>query len=118
MATNIKEKLAQFSDHWNPRIVAELNGQMVKLAKLKGEFVWHSHENEDELFYVISGQLLIEFRDKVEVLNPGELLVVPRGIEHRPVAKEEVEVMLFEPAATINTGETNSELKRTNLEKI
>jgi len=115
---NIQDKFGKFDDHWNPRIVASLNGQDVKLARLKGEFVWHSHANEDELFYVVEGELVIEFRDKNRVLGPGEMLVIPKGVEHRPVAKEEVLVMLFEPASTVNTGQTDSNLKREHLDRI
>ncbi|UTW62627.1 cupin domain-containing protein [bacterium SCSIO 12741] len=114
----VSEKLGLFSDHWNPRIVAELNGQLVKLAKLKGEFIWHKHDAEDELFYVISGQLKIELRDKTLVLNPGEMVVIPRGVEHKPVADEEVSVMLFEPKETLNTGDTESELTQKELDRI
>lgn len=106
---NVSEKLDAITEHWDPRIVAELNGQKVMLAKLLGEFVWHQHENEDELFYVLSGSLTIEFRDRVEVLNPGEMIVVPRGVEHRPVARHEVHLMLFEPSATVNTGNVENE---------
>jgi mannose-6-phosphate isomerase-like protein (cupin superfamily) len=101
---NLAEKLASFSEHWSPKIVAELNGQHVKLAKIKGEFVWHQHEHEDELFYVVRGAFRMEFRDKAVELREGDMLVVPRGVEHRPVADEECEIMLFEPAATVNTG--------------
>ncbi len=101
---NPAEKLKQFDDHWSPRIVGELNGQHVKLAKLDGEFVWHHHENEDELFFVIKGQLEIHLRDQVVELGPGELYIVPRGVEHKPVALGEVQVMLVEPASTLNTG--------------
>jgi mannose-6-phosphate isomerase-like protein (cupin superfamily) len=115
---SIAEKLTLFADYWNPRIVAELNGQHVKLAKFKGEFVWHKHEDEDELFYVLEGSFWMEFRDKTVALNRGDMLVVPRGVEHRPVAKEEVSVMLFEPAATINTGNAGGELTRQKLETI
>ncbi len=116
---NLNEKLSLFNDHWNPRILAELNGQCVKVAKLLGEFPWHMHENEDELFYVISGELRLEFRNKVVNLQSGEFVVVPRGVEHRPVAIKEVAVMLFEPASTINTGGLEShELKRSELERI
>jgi mannose-6-phosphate isomerase-like protein (cupin superfamily) len=115
---NIKEKLAKFSDHWHPRIIGELNGQYVKLAKIKGEFVWHSHAEEDELFYVLKGELRMEFRDKTVVLQPGEMIVVPRGIEHRPCADEEVEIMLFEPKSTLNTGEEKNERTREELERI
>ena len=101
---NLSEKLSKFTAHWSPKIVAELNGQHVKLVKFRGEFVWHSHEHEDELFYVVRGAFRMEFRDKTVELREGEMLVVPRGIEHRPVADEEVAVMLFEPASTLNTG--------------
>lgn len=101
---DLREKFAAFAEHWSPRIVAELNGQQVKLVKLQGEFVWHHHASEDELFLVYRGRLLIEFRDRTVELNAGEMLVVPRGVEHRPVAPEEVEVILFEPAGTLNTG--------------
>jgi len=115
---NINEKLTLFSDHWNPRIVGELNGQQVKLAKLKGEFVWHSHAEEDELFYVVKGELIIEFRDRMVVVNDNEFLIVPKGTEHRPVAKEEVSVMLFEPASTINTGDQVGKMTKENLDRI
>lgn len=115
---NINEKLNLFQDHWNPRIIGELNGQQVKLAKLKGEFIWHSHENEDELFYILKGTLKMEFRDRVIVINPGEMIIVPRGVEHRPIAEEEVELMLFEPASTLNTGEHENERTKRKLEVI
>lgn len=115
---NITEKLSLFNDHWNPRIVGELNGQHVKLVKLLGEFVWHKHDIEDEMFLVISGILKMEFRDKTVVLHPNEYIIVPRGVEHRPVAENEVEIMLFEPASTLNTGDTKGELTREVLEKI
>jgi len=101
---NLAEKLGKFSAHWSPKIVAELNGQHVKLVKFQGEFVWHQHEHEDELFYVVRGAFRMEFRDRAVELAEGELLVVPRGVEHRPVAEREVSVMLFEPASTVNTG--------------
>jgi mannose-6-phosphate isomerase-like protein (cupin superfamily) len=101
---SLHEKLSRIPDHWRPRVVAELNGQEVKLVKLQGEFVWHHHEAEDELFLVLRGTLRIDFRDGAVTLGPGEMLVVPRGVEHRPVAESEVELMLFEPAATRNTG--------------
>ncbi|KEO74104.1 cupin domain-containing protein [Anditalea andensis] len=114
----INEKLNLFSDHWNPRIVGELNGQLVKVAKLKGEFVWHSHEDEDELFFIIKGELIIEFRDRQVILKDNEFLIVPKGTEHRPVAKEEVAVMLFEPATTLNTGNQYGEMTREKLDKI
>ena len=101
---NLAEKLSQFSAHWSPKIVAELNGQHVKLVKFRGEFVWHHHEHEDELFYVVRGSFQMQLRDRTVELKEGEMFVVPRGVEHRPVADEEVAVMLFEPAATLNTG--------------
>jgi mannose-6-phosphate isomerase-like protein (cupin superfamily) len=114
---NLAEKLAGFSEHWSPRIVGELNGQQVKLAKLHGEFVWHHHEHEDELFLVLKGTLLMRLRDREVTVREGEFLIVPRGVEHLPVAEEEVHVLLFEPATTLNTGNlrngrTIDELKR------
>lgn len=112
------EKLAQINEYWNPHIAGELNGQYVKLAKLKGEFIWHKHDDEDELFYIISGQLTIELRDKNLILNEGEYVIIPRGIEHRPVACEEVHVMLFEPKSTLNTGNIENEMTRKDLNDI
>ncbi|MBC7655140.1 MAG: cupin domain-containing protein, partial [Oligoflexus sp.] len=113
-----KEKLAQFNDFWNPRIVGELNGQEVKLVKFKGEFVWHHHENEDEMFLVIDGEFKMEFRDKVVPLKAGDFIIVPKGVEHKPVAENEVSVMLFEPASTLNTGNTKGALTQEHLKKI
>jgi mannose-6-phosphate isomerase-like protein (cupin superfamily) len=101
---NLREKLALVAEHWSPHIVAALNGQQVKLVKLKGEFVWHHHDAEDELFLVLKGRLAMQFRDRVVTLDEGEGIVVPRGVEHRPVAEEEVHLLLFEPAGTLNTG--------------
>lgn len=101
---NLAEKFSLFSAHWSPKIVAELNGQHAKLVKFRGEFVWHHHEHEDELFLVVRGAFRMEFRDRTVELREGELLVVPRGVEHRPVADEEVCVLLLEPATTVNTG--------------
>lgn len=115
---NLKEKFSLFSEYWSPKIVGELNGQLVKLAKFKGEFVWHHHEHEDELFLVVEGTLNMAFRDKTITVNKGEFIIVPKGTEHKPIAEEEVLVMLFEPAATINTGNTNNELTKTTIEKI
>ncbi|MCB0586309.1 MAG: cupin domain-containing protein [Phaeodactylibacter sp.] len=115
---NIQEKLALFSDHWNPRIAGELNGQHVKLVKFQGEFVWHKHEQEDELFYVIEGEFDLQFRDKTVRLKEGEFIIVPRGVEHRPVAEKEVAVMLFEPASTLNTGDAGGGLTREELDEI
>ena len=103
----LAQKLASFAELWTPRVVAELNGQQVKVAKLEGEFVWHTHEHEDELFWVIRGRLELHLRDRVVVLGPGELFVVPRGVEHRPVATELTECVLFEPASTRSTGEVD-----------
>lgn len=116
---SISEKLSLFKDHWNPRIVGELNGQQVKLAKFLGSFDWHHHEHEEELFLVIKGKFDMEFRDKTVTVNPGEFLIVPRGVEHRPVANEEAEVLLFEPASTVNTGNLEqSDRTRTSLERL
>jgi mannose-6-phosphate isomerase-like protein (cupin superfamily) len=116
---NLAEKLASFSDYFNPRIAGELNGQCVKLVKFKGEFVWHHHDNEDELFYVVKGSFDMHLRDKIITVNAGEFLIMPRGVEHKPVAAEEVEIMLFEPATTVNTGNaTDSDLTRTVLQTI
>ncbi|MFL6449526.1 MAG: cupin domain-containing protein [Bryobacteraceae bacterium] len=115
---NVREKLGLFSDHWNPRVVAELNGQHVKLVKFQGEFVWHDHADEDEMFLVIRGQFRMEFRDRSVSLSEGEFLVVPRGVEHRPVADEEVEVMLFEPAKIKHTGEVESDLTVREFQRI
>jgi mannose-6-phosphate isomerase-like protein (cupin superfamily) len=106
---NLLEKFASFTEHWQPRIVGELNGQHVKIVRLLGEFVWHHHDHEDELFLVLSGVLDLEFRDRVVTLSEGELCIVPRGVEHRPVAREEVKVLLFEPASTLNTGNVQNE---------
>lgn len=106
---NLAEKFGLFEEYWSPKVVGELNGQVVKLAKLKGEFIWHQHAEEDELFMVIQGQLTVQFREREVALEAGELLIVPRGVEHRPVAAEEAWVLLFEPRGTLNTGEARSE---------
>ncbi|WP_298300359.1 cupin domain-containing protein [Hydrotalea sp.] len=115
---NLAEKLACINDYWNPAIVGLLNGQQVKLVKFKGAFTWHHHDHEDELFYVIRGSFVMEFSDKNVVVNEGEFIIVPRGIEHRPVATEEVHVMLFEPAGTLNTGNVLNEFTKENLKHI
>ncbi|MDQ2793898.1 MAG: cupin domain-containing protein [Bacteroidota bacterium] len=115
---NLDQKFGQFSDHWHPRVVADLNDQHVKLAKVQGEFIWHSHEAEDELFVVVRGQLHIEFRDRTLIINPGEMLVVPRGVEHRPYASEETWIMLVEPQATRHTGTVEHALTRHDLPRI
>ena len=105
----LAEKFTLITEHFRPKVVAELNGQEVKAVKVKGEFVWHQHEQEDELFLILKGHLRIDFRDRSVTLGPGEMLVVPSGVEHRPVATEEVELLLFEPAATRNTGNVEHE---------
>jgi mannose-6-phosphate isomerase-like protein (cupin superfamily) len=110
MKIDIAEKLALFTEHWRPKVVAELNGQHVKLVKFRGEFIWHHHDSEDELFLVVDGRFRMDFRDRSVWLNEGEMIVVPRGIEHRPVAEEEVAVLLFEPASTVNTGNVRGNL--------
>lgn len=115
---NLSEKFALFNDYWNPKIAGELNGQQVKLVKFKGPFTWHHHDNEDELFLVVKGSFVMELRDKNITLNEGEFLVVPRGVEHRPNAAEEVAVLLFEPASTLNTGNTENEFTKTTLDSI
>ncbi|GBF05434.1 mannose-6-phosphate isomerase [Deinococcus aerius] len=116
---NVAAKFALFDDAWNPRIVAELNGQQVKVARLRGEFVWHHHEHEDELFWVIRGTLRLRFRDRDVLLQEGEFQVVPRGVEHLPVAEtEEVWAVLFEPASTLNTGDVRGERTRETLERL
>jgi mannose-6-phosphate isomerase-like protein (cupin superfamily) len=107
---NIEEKLSQFHDQWNPKIVGDLNGQHVKLVKFQGEFVWHHHDNEDELFLVVKGRFRMDFRDRQVWLETGEFLIVPRGAEHRPVANEEAHVLLFESASTLNTGNVSDAL--------
>jgi mannose-6-phosphate isomerase-like protein (cupin superfamily) len=115
---NLAEKLSLFREHWSPRIVGELNGQHVKVAKLKGEFIWHRHEAEDELFLVLEGSLTIELRDREISLEPGEFFIVPRGVEHKPVAAREAHVLLFEPIGTLNTGNVRDERTRGNLDRI
>jgi mannose-6-phosphate isomerase-like protein (cupin superfamily) len=115
---SLADKLSQFSDHWNPRTVGELNGQHVKLVKFQGEFVWHHHDHEDELFLVVDGRFRMDFRDRQVWLERGEILIVPRGVEHRPVAAEEVSVLLFEPASTVNTGNISEARTRTTIERI
>jgi mannose-6-phosphate isomerase-like protein (cupin superfamily) len=115
---NLQEKLALFSEHWQPRIVGELNGQLVKLVKFNGPFVWHHHDNEDELFFVVKGRFRMEFRDHHVWLEEGEFLIVSRGVEHRPVAEEEAHVMLFEPASTLNTGNLRNERTVEAIERV
>lgn len=115
---NLSEKFSLFTEHWNPKVAGELNGQLVKLVKFKGEFVWHHHDNEDELFYVVKGSFDMHMRDKIVTINEGEFIIMPRGVEHKPVANEEVEIMLFEPAAILNTGNVMNEMTVRNLEQI
>jgi mannose-6-phosphate isomerase-like protein (cupin superfamily) len=115
---NLKDKLALFSEQWQPKIVGELNGQQVKLVKFQGPFVWHHHEAEDEMFLVVAGRFRMEFRDRAVWLEAGEFIIVPRGVEHRPVADEEAHVLLFEPATTLNTGNVQDELTQHVLERI
>ena len=115
---NIAEKLSLFSDYFNPRIVGELNGQQVKLVKFKGEFVWHHHDQEDEMFLVLDGSFRMELKDKTVNLEKGDFIIIPKGTEHRPMAEEEVHIMLFEPAGTLNTGDKQTELTRNELEMI
>ena len=115
---NLADKLALFSDHWSPKIVGELNGQHVKLVKLSGPFTWHHHDAEDELFLVVKGRFRMEFRDRAVLLEAGELLIVPKGVEHRPVADEEAHVLLFEPATTLNTGNVHNERTVETLDRL
>ena len=115
---NLQQKFSLFNEYWSPKIVGELNNQQVKLVKFAGEFVWHKHDKEDELFFVIKGSFTMELRDKNIEINEGEFYIVPRGVEHRPVAEKEVWVMLFEPASTLNTGNVMNEKTKTELEKI
>ncbi|MFD2562554.1 cupin domain-containing protein [Aquimarina rubra] len=115
---NLQSKLKTFNEYWTPKIVGSLNNQLVKIAKFNGEFVMHKHEQEDELFYVIEGKLFIELIDKTLELNSGEFVIIPKGVEHKPYAPEEVSVMLFEPASTLNTGNTENELTVSKLDKI
>ena len=124
---NLAEKFGLFSDHWHPRIIADVNDHQVKLARVQGEFVWHSHADEDEMFLVIAGELIIELRDGAITLGPGEMAVIPRGVEHRPVAREEVQLMLIEPGdqlmliepgATRHTGDVESDRTRHKLVRI
>jgi mannose-6-phosphate isomerase-like protein (cupin superfamily) len=115
---NLTEKLGLIREHWSPRIVGELNGQYVKLVRFQGEFVWHHHDHEDELFLVVEGRFVMQFRDREVTVEKGEMIVVPRGVEHRPVAKEEAHVLLFEPVSTLNTGNVRNERTREHLEWV
>ena len=115
---NIEEKLTLFGDYWNPKIIGELNQQHVKLVKLKGEFIWHKHENEDELFLVLKGHLKIAFRDKTVSIDENELIIIPKGVEHKPIAENEVSVLLFEPKSILNTGNQKDNFTKQNLDWI
>jgi mannose-6-phosphate isomerase-like protein (cupin superfamily) len=115
---NLAEKFSLFDEHWSPKIVGELNGQYVKLAKLKGEFVWHHHEAEDEMFMVLKGRLVIKLQDRDVALEEGEFLIIPRGVEHCPVAEDEVHIMLFEPKSTLHTGNVQTERTVENLDNM
>ncbi len=115
---NVLEKFTQVDGYWNPAVVGALNGQEVKIVKFKGPFTWHHHEQEDELFYVVKGSFVMEFRDKNVELQEGDFLIVPKGVEHRPNAEEEVWVMLFEPASTLNTGNIVNEFTKKTLKQL
>lgn len=115
---NLEQKLALFSEHWRPKIVGELNQQQVKLVKFHGPFVWHHHDTEDELFLVLKGRFRMEFTDRIQWIEEGEFIIVPRGVEHRPVADEEVSVLLFEPASTLNTGNVEDAMTVPVLDRI
>jgi len=115
---NVKEKFGLFEDQWSPKVITELNGQEVKIAKLQGEFVWHDHKDEDELFYIIKGTLKIEFRDKMVTLQEGEMINIPKGVEHKPIAEEETWIMLFEPKNIKHTGEVQHEKTVEKFDRI
>ena len=117
-AVNLNDKFSRFSDYFNPRVIGELNDSQVKVVKLQGEFIWHHHDNEDELFLVVKGTLRMKFRDREAVVNAGEFIIVPKGIEHCPVADEEVHVVLIEPKSTLNTGNITNERTVAQLERI
>ena len=111
---NLKEKLSKFSDHWSPKVIAEMNDYQFKLVKIKGDFVWHNHGDTDEFFLVIEGEMKIEFKDETVILKEGEMFVVPKGVEHKPYAEEECKIMIVEPRGVINTGDTESNLRASN----
>ena len=115
---NLRQKFSLFTEQWKPKIAGELNGQMVKLVKFLGPFVWHHHDNEDEMFLVVKGRFRMEFRDRHDWIEEGEFIIVPRGVEHRPVADEEAHVLLFEPASTLNTGNVENERTVPKLDRI
>ena len=117
-AVKLAEKFDLINEHWSPKLLGELNNQAVKIAKLKGEFIWHHHENEDEMFFVIEGSMTIKLRDKDILLNKNEFFIIPKGVEHKPVAENEVLVMMFEPMTTVNTGNVESDMTIMDIEKI
>lgn len=117
-AVNLNEKLSRVKEYWSPKIVGEVNDSYVKLVKFKNEFVWHHHENEDEMFLVLQGRMRMKFRDRDVIVSPGEFIIVPKGVEHKPVADEEVHVMLFEPKTTLNTGNVRNGRTLTTLERL
>ena len=115
---NLAEKFARFSDHWSPRLVGQVNGCAIKLVKISGEFVWHHHDSEDEMFFVVKGRLRMKFRDGEQVVNPGEFIIVPHGVEHLPIAEGETEIMLVEPDTTLNTGNVVNERTVAQLQRV
>lgn len=115
---NLRDKFTLIDRYWEPKIIAELNGQVVKIAKIKGEFVWHSHVDEDELFLILSGKMDIHLRDRIVTLQPGEFYIVPRGVEHKPVAHEETHILMFEPTGTLNTGNVRNERTLEEIDRI
>jgi len=115
---NLKEKLSRVREYWSPKIIGELNDSYVKVVKLHGEFVWHHHDHEDEMFLVVAGNLRMRFHDREEIIKPGEFIIVPKGVEHLPVADEEVHIVLFEPKTTLNTGNVRNERTHQVLERI
>lgn len=117
-AINLEKKFSSFEEHWSPKIIGELNGQVVKIVKIKGEFIWHKHTSEDELFLVVKGSMVIKLRDEDVHLNEGEFIIVPRGVDHKPFAENEAFVLMFEPASTLNTGDVRNERTVENEEKI
>jgi mannose-6-phosphate isomerase-like protein (cupin superfamily) len=117
-AVNLNEKLSRVKEYWSPKIVGEVNDSYVKIVKFKNEFVWHHHENEDEMFLVLQGRMRMKFRDRDVIVSPGEFIIVPKGVEHMPVAEEEVHVMLFEPKTTLNTGNVRNERTLATLERL
>jgi mannose-6-phosphate isomerase-like protein (cupin superfamily) len=115
---NLADKFSLIDEYWSPKIAGELNGQLIKLVKFKGEFTWHHHDNEDEMFYVVKGKFRMELKDRSITINEGEYIIIPKGVEHKPVADEEVHVLLFEPASTLNTGNVSNEFTKEKLENI